>query len=201
MNMLGQREPDGEAAIWRRISAWLHRVSTGWVTLVAVVVLLLFMVFVLPAQSANSAGAEGAGSPDTSLFYTPRDLYRMADAYGPQGRADYIRARFTFDLVFPIVYTFFLVTTIGWLTRRAFASDSRWQLANLIPLVGALFDYLENVATSVVMARYPEMTTAVAVLASVFTPIKWLFVVGSFVLLLIVAVAAILPGRGARQAN
>ena len=187
--------------MWVRFSEVLRRVSTGWVTFGAVAVFLLFMGFVLPAQSAQASGAEDVGSPDLSFFYTPRDLYRMAEAYGAQGRADYIRARFTFDLIFPIVYTFFLVTTISWLTRRAFASDSRWQLANLIPLAGALFDYLENVATSVVMARYPETTTAIAVLASVFTPVKWLLVVGSFVLLLIVAVAAILRGRGTRQAG
>ncbi len=187
--------------MWVRFSEVLRRVSTGWVTLGAVAVFLLFMAFVLPAQSAQASGAEDVGSPDLSFFYTPRDLYRMAEAYGVQGRADYIRARFTFDLAFPIVYTFFLVTSISWLTRRSFASDSRWQLANLAPLVGALFDYLENVSASVVMARYPDPTPVIALLASVFTPIKWLFVGGSFVLLLIAIVAAIRCRQVGRQLN
>ena len=187
--------------MWVRFSEVLRRVSTGWVTLGAVAVFLLFMGFVLPAQSSQAGGAEDVGSPDLSFFYTPRDLYRMAEAYGAQGRADYIRARFTFDLAFPIVYTFFLVTSISWLTRRSFASDSRWQLANLAPLVGALFDYLENVSASAVMARYPDLTPVMALLASVFTPIKWLFVGGSFALLLIAIVAAIRCRQVGRQLN
>ena len=53
-----------------------------------------------------------------------------------------------------------------------------------MPLLGALFDYLENVSTSVVMVRYPSPTAVVDVLAGVFTLIKWIFVGGGFVLLL-----------------
>jgi hypothetical protein len=48
-----------------------------------------------------------------------------------------------------------------------------------------LFDYLENISTSVVMIRYPRPTAVVDTLAAVFTLVKWIFVNGSFVLLLI----------------
>ncbi len=55
---------------------------------------------------------------------------------------------------------------------------------NLIPVAGMLLDYLENSATSLVMARYPALTPGVAHLAPVFTLAKWMCVNGSFVLLL-----------------
>lgn len=175
-----------------RISQALYRLSSGRVALLALVIFVLFTALVLPGQAQQAeAQSGGAGSPDTSFFYSPEDLYSFAQAYGPEGRAAYVRARFTFDLVWPLVYTFFLATGISWLLGRVFEPDSSWRLANLAPLLALLFDYLENSATSLVMLRYPELTPAAAWLAPVFTLIKWLFVYGSFGLLLVAAVAAL----------
>lgn len=179
-------------SLLQNISAWLRRVSTGWVALSALVIFLLFTALVLPGQSAAAEKVAGdAGSPDTSFYYSADQLYQMAEAYGAEGRSAYIRARFTFDLVWPLVYTVFLVTAISWLYGRAFPPDSRWQLANLVPLVGALFDYLENVSTSLVMGFYPDQLTVVAALAPVFTSLKWIFLGGSFALLLAGMVIAV----------
>jgi hypothetical protein len=170
--------------MWKRISSWLRQVSTGWVTLSALVIFLLFSALVLPRQSATADEvAGGAGSPDMSLYYSADDLYQMAEAYGEQGRQAYIRARFTFDLVWPLVYTLFLATAISWVFSKAFTPGSRWQWANLTPVLGALFDYLENVSTSLVLGRYPNPTAVVDVLAPLFTLLKWGFLAGSFALL------------------
>jgi hypothetical protein len=48
--------------------------------------------------------------------------------------------------------------------------------------VGALFDYLENLSTSLVMLRYPAQTAVVDILAPVFTALKWGLLGVSFVL-------------------
>jgi hypothetical protein len=171
--------------VWKRISDWLHRISNGCIALFALGIFLLFSALVLPGQAARAETDTGnAGSPDTSFYYSTDDLYGMAKAYGEQGRRAYVRARFTFDLVWPLVYTVFLSTAISWVHARAFPPDSQWQRANLAPVLGALFDYLENVSTSLVMLRYPDQTPVVDVLAPVFTLVKWIFVNGSFVLLL-----------------
>jgi hypothetical protein len=167
-----------------RFSDRLRTVSTGWVALVALAIFVLFSALVLPGQSTAAEGVAGdAGSPDMSFYYSPNDLYRMAEAYGEEGRRAYVRARFTFDLVWPLVYTAFLVTMISWVFGKAFASDSPWQRANLLPVLGAMFDYLENLSTSLVMLRYPESTAVVDGLAPLFTAAKWLSLSASFLLL------------------
>ena len=169
----------------RGFSTLLYKISKGWVALVVLVGFLLFTALVLPAQSARSVtGMEDVGSPDLSFFYTPADLYRMAEAYGPAGRQVYVQARFTFDLAWPAVYTVFLAVAISWVFGKAFPEGSRWRLANLVPFFGALCDYLENLATSFVMLRYPERTPGVDILAPAFTVVKWALVGGSFVVLL-----------------
>jgi hypothetical protein len=175
-----------------RFSGWLHRTSSGWVALAGVVVFILFTVLVLPGQSSREDDPAGeVGSPDLSFYYSADDLYRMAEAYGEMGRVEYIRVRFTFDLIWPLVYTFFLTTAISWVFARAFSEGSKWQLANLVPVLGMLFDYLENIATSLVMWRYPTHTPVVDWLATIFTSVKWILIGTSIILLVIGLLIAI----------
>lgn len=171
--------------MYRQISKSLHRLSSTGVTLAALVIFVLFTALVLPRQAATAETyTRDAGSLDTSFFYSPGDLYRIAEVYGQDGRRLYVRARFTFDAIWPLVYALFLTTAISWIYRRAFGPRSPWQLANLAPLLAAGFDYLENVSTSLVMLRYPARTPVVDLLAPAFTLTKWTLIGVSFALLL-----------------
>jgi hypothetical protein len=174
-----------------RFSTWMIEKSTGKTTIVTLVVFILFTALVLPSQAAKAEeNTNTAESPDTSFFYTAQDLYRMAEEYGEEGRAAYILARFTFDVIWPVVYTVFLLTAVSWLGGRLF-SDSKWAYLNLVPLLGALFDFLENIGASIVFARFPEQTFLLDTLTPVFTLLKWVFICGSFILLIIEAVAVL----------
>jgi len=176
----------------KQLSRTLQNASPGWVALLALLMFLVFTATVLPEQSRQAEQASaGAETPDLSLWYTPAELYNMAESYGAEGRQAYIRARFTFDVAWPLVYGFFLVTAISWLFGKGFPKDSPWQLANLVPLAAMLFDFLENISTSIVMARYPLETPVIAALAPVFTLLKWLFVGGSMLLVVVGVVAAV----------
>lgn len=167
------------------LSDRLHRFSTGWMAAASLLIFLLFTVLVLPGLASRSEVATGSlGSPDTSFYYSADELYQMAESYGKEGRAEYVRARFTFDLVWPLVYGFFLSVGISWISRKAYSEGSALQSANMVPVLGVLLDYLENISTSLVMARYPNSTPVLDRLATLFTMLKWVFVVGSFALLI-----------------
>ena len=166
------------------LSEWMYRKSTTWVALISVILFLAFSALVLPGQSAAAESySAGTGSPDTSLFYSSDDLYRMAEIYGSEGRQAYIRVRFTFDLAFPLIYGLFLTACVSWLLNRSMPEGNPWRPLNLVPLAGVLFDFLENISTALVIGRYPSVTAVFAALAPAFTLIKWIFVGGSFGLL------------------
>ena len=169
----------------KKLSTYITQKTNGRTALVGLVIFLAFMAFVLPGQ-AEKAGeySEGIGSPDQTFFYSASDLYEMADAYGEAGRAAYIRARWTFDVIFPIAYTFFLATSIAWFFKQAFPINSKWQMFNLFPVLGMLFDYLENTGASIVLGRFPQQTPVIAEITPLLSIVKWFFVNGSFVVLL-----------------
>lgn len=178
-----------------KISNWLYQISTGRVALVSLAIFLIFSALVLPGQSAAAEVYAGAkGSPDLSLFYSPTDLLVMAESYGATGRQAYVRARFTFDLIFPLIYTFFLAACISWLLKRMIPEGSFWRHLNVLPLVAMLLDFIENIAAAYVIGRYPAPSLLAATIAPPATILKWLLVGGSFIMLGILAFHAIIKG-------
>ncbi len=178
--------------MFQYLSTTLQRLSTGRVTLIALLVFVVFTALVLPWQAAEAERiSKGAGAPDTSLWYSSAELYRMAETYGPEGRQAYLLARWTFDVIWPLVYTSFLVAGTSWLTRRIFDTPSRWELLNLFPVLAMVLDFLENTAVSIVLVRYPAPTPFIVQLAPIFTLLKWLSVGGSCALLLGLALTAL----------
>ena len=169
----------------KQLSERLYDLLTPPILAVAAALFLLFMLVVLPGMAARTAEMTGgAPSPDTSLFYTARDLYEMAEIYGEAGRAFYISTRFTFDIIWPLVYLLFFTAVIT-AVFRPFAPTSLWRKANLLPGGGAIFDFLENTGASVVMYRYPLSTPLVAELTPVFTFVKWLLIAASMAAILL----------------
>ena len=78
-------------------------------------------------------------SPDTSLIYSEADLYDMAENYGEMGRKAYIKLRWTFDLVWPFVYTLFLVL---WAIKilEYIPENRRLRYIFVLPAISMFFD-------------------------------------------------------------
>jgi hypothetical protein len=176
-----------------KISDFFFDISSGRIALLALLIFLLFGALVLPRQAALAEQISGgAGSPDTTLFYSTEDLYNVAKEYGQEGRRAYIRSRYSFDVAFPLVYGFFLVTAISWFAVKLPQTASKIRLVNLAPLIGVLFDFFENAATSIVMLRYPAKTALIASIAPIISILKWVFVYGSFLILSVLIIYWIL---------
>ncbi|NHJ33778.1 MAG: hypothetical protein FK732_13040 [Asgard group archaeon] len=120
-------------------------------------------------------------TPDLSFYFSVKDLYSWAESYGEAGRDSYIRTRFTLDILWPLVYTGFLFSFIGGLMYRSGLHGSIVNRFLLLPLCSLVFDYLENISSSIVMWRYPLRTPLVDYLVTVFTPLKWIILGFSFI--------------------
>lgn len=176
----------------KKLSIFFYRISLGWIALAGVLTFILFSALTLPGQTRIAETySQGSGSPDTSLFYSGKDLYSMAEKYGQEGRLAYLKARWTFDLAFPVIYSFFFITSISWLLAQVLPPGSKWRLLNLVPVGAFVLDLLENTSTSLVMARYPIHCPPGELLAPLFTPLKWL-TVSACVLVVVIAFACYL---------
>jgi hypothetical protein len=165
---------------------------TPTIWFISVVIFALFLTFVLPQVSNKSYEiTQTTESPDGSFFYTPEKLYDVAEAYGEAGRSYYIKERFSFDLIWPLVYWFFLITSITILYRSV--TNGKWLFLSLLPSFGVIFDYLENFATSLIMFFYPRSFSLFAWCAPFFTSIKWSLIYVSFLVIIIGCLLQVIP--------
>ncbi len=179
----------------KEIANWLQRISSTRLMAITALVMIGFSLLFLPGQTESSKlYSGGAGIPDLLFSYTPQQIYQMAADYGANGRQAYIQARWTFDLIFPLVYVSFLAVGISWYLNRLPGWVDTCKLASLLPILAGVFDFLENIGTSLTMAIYPQRLPALLVLASLSTPLKWILVGLSTACYLVLGTAALVAG-------
>lgn len=169
--------------VWfQRLSQFFYRVGNISTLVIALALFSVFIGIVLPAESEKSAEKTGSSrSPDTALFYQSEELYSIAEEYEAEGRTAYVKARYTFDIAWPLAYTFFLTVALTFFLKSI--PPSRWKLLNLLPTAGMVLDFLENAGTSIVMLRFPSETPVIAHITPFFTLFKWLSIYASFAVL------------------
>ena len=172
--------------MFSQISKRLTKISSIKLTAFSFLLYLFFMFVVLPSLASKATELfAGLGSPDLLFSYSNEKLYEVASTYGELGRNAYIETRFQFDLVWPVVYTLFLVTSISWFCSRITNVQSKLRYCNLLPIVAVVFDLLENISVSIVMYQFPAKTALFSNVASYATTLKWIFVYASFLALAI----------------
>lgn len=162
------------------VNRGMDRVNGRWASLSALV-FLAFILWVLPTVSQYSAQIGLTESIDTSFGLSADRLWAIAEGYGETLRQAYLIQRWTFDLVFPLVYGGFLwISGLYLFKRLQWKMELNWILA-IIPL-GVLFDYLENSLVSLVFLTVPQRLPGLCELAVIMIPVKWFFVMSSMVL-------------------
>lgn len=162
-----------------------------WAGLVSTLIFAFFIIVVLPQQSELAIANGLTQSIDTSWFYNANELYRIAEIYGPNGREFYLLQRWTFDLVWPLVYFSFIFSLSALLFKSIGLSKmNRWILTFV--WFSLAFDYIENTMVSIVMFRFPSPTWIIADLAGTATSLKWISLGLSFFVLFFLIIIKII---------
>ncbi len=175
--------------------------KTNWIlVLTATVIFALFIAVVLPRVSAYTEEAVGGkGSPDTDMMYTGQDLYEIAESYGEDGRSTYILLRWTFDVVWPLVYTFFILSMIIWIGK--FVTYKWVHSIYYLPILAMLFDYLENILVTIVMISFPKKLIGLGQVASYASMTKWVVLSLAFIGIVVVLLARIIEFMTKNRGN
>ncbi|MFU8793180.1 MAG: hypothetical protein ACNA7K_04060 [Acholeplasmataceae bacterium] len=166
------------------MKTWINQKTIGRLALLSTVVFIVFVLTVLPSEAQKSTDMGLLVSPDTLFHYTASRLYEIAQSYGMIGRQFYVRQRFTFDLIWPVIYTSFtFFTTLYFIYKLDRIRYARFLLS--FSVLAFVFDLLENISLSIVMTRYPKETFLIDHLAGFMTAMKWVTLSLSFLMLFI----------------
>ncbi|KAJ3384664.1 hypothetical protein HDU92_003470 [Lobulomyces angularis] len=107
---------------------------------------------------------------DTYFYFSPESAYKILDDMGETGRNLYLTGFEALDLIFPLIYTTFLISCLHLL----FNGSSTFSIMLLYsPLLLGLVDYGENFCIFSMLSRYPVKLDFMAKMASFFNLAKW----------------------------
>ena len=155
------------------------------IVIVSTIIFILFMAIVLPHMNElTEEFAQGLGSIDTGFVYNLDEFASIRDGYGEFGRSEYIRIRWTYDVLWPFVYTFFIGSATLLITKKFKFS---YKFVYVI-LFGMHFDFLENSLATIYMFFYESELTLLVYLLMIASSIKWILIMGSFGLLVVLPI-------------
>ncbi|WP_266368957.1 hypothetical protein [Tellurirhabdus rosea] len=168
----------------RTLSRWLDRIASAKTLLPALALALFFMAYLMPllAERMNTAAGHPVEPIDVLMFkFDPALIQRMVEGYGDAGRAVYAEGIATFDLAYPLAYTFLFCLALALLFRnRPYAP---FPLVNLLPLVGLVADLAENACIVYLLRAYPASSSTVASVCTVASAVKWAAAAGVLALI------------------
>ena len=155
------------------INKLLGRPATIPALIITFVLFVSFIAVVLPRQKAAlEIYTREAGSPGLSFFPKPDTVYKMAEAYGAEGRSAYIKALLVYDFAWPFVYSFFYLVFINLALR--YAHGEKAARLSSVALLPGLLDWAENILSIVIPSAYPDRMDAAAWVMAVTTCLKWI---------------------------
>ncbi|MCH4886977.1 hypothetical protein EZV73_05325 [Acidaminobacter sp. JC074] len=129
------------------------------------------ILILLPQMSGVLESLNGHNiTPDSDFFYNAGRLHEIKMTYSQEGINAYVWTRFSYDLVWPLIYLFFMVATL------ALMLDEKTKFIRYLPLIAVNFDLLENITCSLYFKVVENQF--VASLASIFSAVKWVMIIG-----------------------
>ncbi len=177
--------------VWE-ISQTLAARSSGrilWWSLVAMVTTFwMFNFSKLPFSNPELIRVSGESLFDVRWFYTPAQALEALSKFGEAGRQIYF-SFLALDFLFPLIYALALSLLLSKLLRLA--GQERYLPLNLLPLLAAAFDYLENIHVLAMLLLFPSVHPALAMIAATGTLMKQVFLLMSLLLLVLVSCRAV----------
>ena len=139
-------------------------------------------------------------APDTALFdlspagYSHSQAMTLLESLGHDGRGAYLFPQLALDFVYPGLFGICFSLMLIWLYSTRIRSDSKFLYLAILPVLGGLFDYVENILIIRMIATFPDVPKGLVSAASGSTLLKSTFSTASF-LLLILGLALLLKRR------
>jgi hypothetical protein len=129
-------------------------------------------------------------SPDTELFdlspagYSHSQAMTLLESLGHDGRDAYLFPQLALDFVYPGLFAICYSLMLIWVYSKRVRSDSKFLYLASLPVLGGLFDYVENILIIRMITTFPDVSKGLVSVASGFTLMKSAFSTASFLLLI-----------------
>jgi len=114
---------------------------------------------------------------DMKLYYDYNIVNEYFTTYTPTDRKAYFLMQMI-DLFYPLVYGSLILALLFRFYRE------KKKILLIMPVLAVVFDYFENILLIYTNLHYPAVNKEIIFVASIFTLIKWIFIIFSLIFIL-----------------
>lgn len=163
----------------KKIASWII------IILLAISVFIVNLyIFPLYQSQINEIAGYSISPLDVQFSYTKTDIDKAFNDMGQEGRKINRITTGVIDMIYPVIYGCLLFLVLVKLTRSF--SNRKIQLILIFPMLGVLFDYLENFGILKMLNQFPDITKTQVAINSAFTSSKWIVILITIGLILII---------------
>jgi len=173
--------------ILKKTQELLNKYSTGRNVLALFVITQIIygfmLLYTIPNVMNHANGMKLLDMQPTG--YNAEYAKNLFDNLGAIGREAYLFRQIPVDMIYPFLFAVTYSLLLTFLFKKSFNPKSKINGLSLIPIVGGLFDYLENVGIIIMLSLYPIFSESIANITNVFSVLKSIFITLFFVLLVV----------------
>lgn len=155
-----------------RVSVWRSPKFLG-AFIVGLFIVLTVHLADFPGSVPNFRRASRGGTLlDVKPSFTEEAIYSRLDAYGENGRQNYLVRNLTIDLALPLSVLPFLWLLMGHTVARFRLPHALRLFLLSMPITYVIFDLAENASVVAMLANYPERLPSLASVLPYLTVIK-----------------------------
>ena len=168
----------------------LQRIS-NWKFILLFFLFFAYMTFYLfPRYQSqlNKLAGEEVQILDARFSYSISEVNNLFDKLGTEGRALYTIVIGRVDMIYPISYAVFCGLLLALLLKTIWRRKPQLIIIALLPVLGALFDYLENFNTLNLLGQYPNIEEQQVAWGELLTRIKQVILVAAVSLIVLLMI-------------
>lgn len=154
--------------LFLQTSAKAKRVLSLFALTITVFLIMLF--YSIPAVEHFAAGNKIFDLLPAGYSYDYAML--LLTALGSEGRAVYLNLQLPLDFIYPGLFAISYTLLLVWVFKKGFPIQSKIFYFSIIPALGGLFDYLENICILNMLNTFPHISPSLVSLSSIFTILK-----------------------------
>ncbi len=175
------------SSIIKNYLLWIKKFANGktiiYLMIITFAVYGFMLFYTIPSVMEHSDGIKLFDIQPLGYSFEYAKLF--LETLGKEGREIYLFRQLPVDFIYPFLFAVSFSLLLMYLYRKVFNEDSWIYWTCFIPLFAGLFDYCENIGIIIMLTSYPDLSTGLVMITSIYTLTKSLLTIVFWILLLV----------------
>ena len=158
----------------KRIIQFIDNHSSGKKVLTVFILanLVYFIMLIVTIPKAMELAGGMALLDMMPMGYDLAYVNELFGALGTEGRSIYLTQQLPLDMIYPLLFAFAYCLLLAYLLKKWDKFATPFTYVCLLPLIGGIADYFENIGILRMLNSYPDVTEFVVNTTATFSVIK-----------------------------